>query len=81
MDVNKDFWEDFIELYRNHSCLWNVKCKDYSNKIKRNSSYEILLKKLKEIYPEATTELLKKKINNMRTTFRRELKKVSIYFI
>jgi len=49
MDVNKDFWEDFIELYRNHSCLWNVKCKDYSNKIKRNSSYEILLKKLKEI--------------------------------
>ncbi|CAI6357597.1 unnamed protein product [Macrosiphum euphorbiae] len=76
MDVNKDFWEDLIELYRNHSCLWNVKCKDYSNKIKRNSSYEILLKKLKEIYPEATTELLKKKINNIRTTFRRELKKV-----
>jgi len=36
MDVNKDFWEDFIELNRNHSCLWNVKCKDYSNKIKRN---------------------------------------------
>lgn len=59
MDVNKYFWEDFIKLYRNNSCFWNVKCKDYSNKIKRNSTYEILLKK--NIYPEATTKLLKKK--------------------
>lgn len=73
----KSFWEDFIELYRENTCLWDVKSKEYSNKIKRNSSYDVLLQKLKEINPQATLDLLKKKINNMRTAFRRELKKVS----
>jgi hypothetical protein len=43
---NKVFWEEFIEIYRQNSCLWEVKRKDYSNKMKYNSSYEILLRKL-----------------------------------
>jgi hypothetical protein len=43
---NKVFWEEFIEIYRQNSCLWEVKSKDYSNKIKRNSSHEVLLRKL-----------------------------------
>jgi hypothetical protein len=30
---------------------------------------------LQEIYPQATTDFLKKTISNMRTAFRRELKK------
>nr|CAI5829191.1 unnamed protein product [Callosobruchus analis] len=66
----------FYESYREQVCLWDVKSKDYSNKQKRNASYEMLLQKLKEINPQATIEILKKKINNMRTAFRRELKKV-----
>jgi hypothetical protein len=43
---NKVFWEEFIEIYRQNSCLWEVKSKDYSNKTKRNSGYEVLLRKL-----------------------------------
>jgi hypothetical protein len=74
---NKVFWEEFIEIYRQNSCLWEVKCKDYSHEMKRNSSYEVLLRRLQEIYPQATTDFLKKKISNMRTAFRCELKKVS----
>ncbi|XP_050298781.1 uncharacterized protein LOC126737773 [Anthonomus grandis grandis] len=76
MENNRHFWTEFIEIYQEHSCLWDVRSNDYSNKHKRNASYEILLRKLKEINPTATMELLKKKINNMRTAFRRELKKV-----
>lgn len=74
---NKKFWTEFIDIYHDHACLWNAKCREYSKKHKRNASYEVLLKKLKEICPHATIEILKKKINNMRTTFRREFKKVS----
>lgn len=77
MDVsNKSFWKDFIELYRQNSCLWDVKSKDYTNKLKKNESYGILLRKLRDSIPDATIDTLKKKINNIRTSFRRELKKV-----
>lgn len=41
---NKEFWEEFIDCYRMHVCLWDVKSKDYSNKIKRNGAYEEPLK-------------------------------------
>jgi hypothetical protein len=58
---NKLFWEKFIEIYRQNSCLWEVKSKYYSNKMKRNSSYEVLSRKLQEIYPQATSDFLKKK--------------------
>ncbi|KAJ8963041.1 hypothetical protein NQ314_005596, partial [Rhamnusium bicolor] len=76
MDTNTTFWTEFVEIYRKQVCLWDVKSNEYFNKHKRNESYDTLLKKLREINPQATVEILKKKINNMRTTFRRELKKV-----
>lgn len=68
--------KDFFDLYRKHTCLWNVKSKEYSNKMKRNAAYEELLLKLQECQPHSTMETLKKKINNFRTSFRREHKKV-----
>ncbi|KAF5307883.1 hypothetical protein FQR65_LT18291 [Abscondita terminalis] len=76
MENNHSFWSDFNRLYREAGLLWDVKSNEYSNKHKRNASYEILLKKLQEINSKATVEVLKKKINNMRTASRRELKKV-----
>ena len=33
----------FIEVYREQTCLWDVKSKDYANKSKINNSYEVLL--------------------------------------
>ncbi|CAH1982301.1 unnamed protein product, partial [Acanthoscelides obtectus] len=59
-----------------NKCLWDVKSKDYANKMKRNMSYDILFTKFKEVCPEGTRETMKKKINNIRTSFRREMKKV-----
>ena len=67
---DKRFWSDFIEKYREHSCLWDVKSPDYCNKNKRNSSYEVLLKILQQVKPHVTLDALKKKISNMRTVSR-----------
>ncbi|KAF7283311.1 hypothetical protein GWI33_000942 [Rhynchophorus ferrugineus] len=76
METNHTFWAEFIDIYRQQVCLWDVNSNNYLNKQKRNASYDVLLQKLKEMNPKATVEGLKKKINNMRTAFRRELKKV-----
>ncbi|KAL1448220.1 hypothetical protein WDU94_000601 [Cyamophila willieti] len=68
--------EEFIELYKNEPCLWKVSSKDYHNKIKRAEAFNKLVLKLKEIDPAADKEAALKKINNLRTTFRKEYKKV-----
>lgn len=67
---------EFIELLREQEVLWKIKHKDYHNQIKRTGCYEILLRKMKEVDPSADIGKVQKKINNLRTVFRKELKKV-----
>lgn len=45
--------------------------------MKKNIAYEKLVSKLKEIEPNADRELVIKKINNIRSAYRRQLKKVN----
>jgi hypothetical protein len=54
-----------------------VKSEEYSDGIKKNLAYEHLIPKLKEIDPDANKEKAVKKINSLRSCFRKELKKVS----
>lgn len=42
----------------------------------KNAAYEVLVQKLKEKIDDANVDMVKKKINNMRSSFRKELKKV-----
>lgn len=42
---DKQFWAEFIELYRQNECIWKIKSKDYLNKNKKHQAYEILAKK------------------------------------
>jgi hypothetical protein len=63
-------------MYREFPCLWRIKSKQYSNRNLRNEAYEKLLAKWKEIEPEANKDMVIKKINTLRTAFRREMKKV-----
>ena len=72
---NTKLMAEFIDLYRSMPTLWKVKSKAYSNRKLKNSAYETLIAKLKEANPKANRELAVKKINNMRTAYRRELKK------
>ena len=40
-------------MYREYQCLWKVKSKEYSDRVKKNLAYEHLTTKLKEIDPDA----------------------------
>ncbi|KAK5642441.1 hypothetical protein RI129_008608 [Pyrocoelia pectoralis] len=46
---NREILEDFIKIYRSEPCLWNIKAKDYHNKVKKENAYRRLIEKLKEI--------------------------------
>ena len=39
--TEKQFWAEFIELYRQNECLWRIRSKDYLNKLKKNEAYEL----------------------------------------
>lgn len=67
--------EEFIELFRDSPCLWQTTSKDYHDRSKREAAYERLVEKMKEVEPLANKESAIKKINNMRSSFRKELKK------
>nr|CAI5860557.1 unnamed protein product [Callosobruchus analis] len=66
-----------LGVYRSLPALWGVKSRDYSNRIKKNEQYEELLRKYKGKYPDAEKQQLAKKINSLRTNFRKELKRIS----
>ncbi|KAG5896537.1 hypothetical protein JTB14_030742 [Gonioctena quinquepunctata] len=73
---NTAFVTEFIDIYRKLPCLWKVKSKSYSNRHEKNKAYEKLLLFYKQTDPNATIDSVKKKINNLRCTFRKELKKL-----
>ena len=72
----KEFIVEFIEVYRSLPALWDVKCKDYSNHAKKGEQYDVLIEKYRENYPDAEKQEVVKKINSLRTNFRKELKRI-----
>lgn len=76
-ESERKFLLEVIEVYRTLPSLWRIKSEDYSNRSKKNEDYAILLSKYHEHFPSATLEDLKKRINNLRTSFRNELRKVN----
>lgn len=78
MDEEKKHLLQFIKLYKSLPSLWKVKCKEYNNRAAKNRDYNLLIDKLKERYPDANKETVIKKINILRTSYRRELRKAKI---
>lgn len=66
--------EEFIEIYKSEPCLWRIKCKDYHDRALRDAAYAKLLAKLKESEPDAVKDTVVRKINNLRSNFRKEKK-------
>ncbi|PNF19878.1 hypothetical protein B7P43_G12289 [Cryptotermes secundus] len=73
---SKDFLVEFIEEFRGHPCIWKVKSKEYHNREMKKNAYLALTEKMKTIDPQANKETVLKKINNLRSSFRKERKKV-----
>ncbi|XP_060847738.1 uncharacterized protein LOC132927255 [Rhopalosiphum padi] len=67
--------EEFIDLYKSYPCLWQTKSKLYHDRPLREAAYKVLVEKLKEFEPDANKDLVVKKINNLRSSVRKEKKK------
>ena len=72
--TSREFLTEVIHMYREYPCLWKVKSKVYSDRVRKNLAYEHLTTKLKEIDSDANKEKAVKKINSLRSCFRKELK-------
>lgn len=73
---SREFLGEFIDLYHSFPCLWNVKSRYYSDRNKKNQAYDILIEKFKEIDKLANKETVTKKINSLRTVYKKEVAKV-----
>ncbi|XP_016999594.2 uncharacterized protein [Drosophila takahashii] len=74
--MSKQFLTEFIFCLQNEPALWQANSEAYKNKSMRNKGWEMLLHKLQENDPEATIDTVKKKVNSLRATYRRESKKI-----
>lgn len=68
--------KEFIEIYRSEPSLWKVRSSFYNNKAIKNQAYRRMVQKLREIYPSADVETVRRKINALRTNYRKEQRKV-----
>lgn len=66
----------FIESYETMPELWDPRRADYKNSTKREHSLRSLLEIFKHIKPDAKINDVKKKINSLRTNYRKEIKKI-----
>lgn len=67
---------ELLRLYHSLPALWDVSCEDYSNRSIKEQQYDILLQKYKRTNPHAEKKELTKKINTLRTNYRREVKRI-----
>lgn len=74
---SREFLTEFIALYESFPCIWRVKSKEYSDRDKKVEAYDSLVEKFKEIDATANRETVVKKINSMRSVYRKELAKVN----
>lgn len=74
--MSREFWFEFLQLYRNFPCLWDTKDPCYVRRDVKREAYDVLLAKVHEVDTTATIDSVKKKIDSFRTAFRREQKKV-----
>ncbi|XP_060654564.1 uncharacterized protein LOC132790138 [Drosophila nasuta] len=72
---DRQFWTEFLLLYRSLPAVWKVKSPEYSSRALKSAGYEQLVQKLHEVEPHADRALVVKKINSFRTNFRRDLRK------
>ncbi|KAH8389970.1 hypothetical protein KR200_004790 [Drosophila serrata] len=68
--------QEFIYCLQNEQSLWHAKSDAYKNKNLRNAAWEVLLNKYKELDKHATIDTVKKKVNSLRASYRRELQKI-----
>lgn len=77
MSSQRDFLLSMLDLYKDLECLWKTSDPHYHDKTKRNLALDQLLALFKTVDPNATREIVIKKLTSMRGSFKKELNKVS----
>lgn len=73
---NNDAWREFFDCLKNLPALWKVKDDIFKNREEKKKSWEKLLEIYKTIDNEASLEDVKKRVLNIKSCYRRELKKI-----
>ncbi|XP_037812587.1 uncharacterized protein LOC119604196 [Lucilia sericata] len=75
-EEHRHYLKVFIQTYHNLPILWDTSLRDYTNRDKRADAYQTLVPIYRYLKRDATLEDVKKKINTLRTNYRKELKVV-----
>lgn len=77
MEWNRAITKNFIELYRQNTCLWKISSEEYRNKNLKQVAYNELVEYLKSNgMADMTIKEVKSKIQNIRRMVRKERSKV-----
>jgi len=74
--MSPDFLTKFLEEYREMPVLWQVRSADYSNRTKRDEAWDSLVQLTREKIPEADLCFVEKKVDSIRASVRKELRRV-----
>ncbi|XP_036327334.1 serine/threonine-protein phosphatase 4 regulatory subunit 3-like [Rhagoletis pomonella] len=70
------FWKDFIKIYQNSHALWDTRSMAYKKPYLKREAYNKLRDKLREIDPNVQMDYVKRRINGLRSCYRRELRRI-----
>lgn len=73
---NKEFILEFIQCFKENSCLWKYTSTDYKNKNVKSVTYNKLLEINRKYDPNCNVAEVKKKIQSLRASYRKEKNKV-----
>ncbi|XP_047984849.1 uncharacterized protein LOC125225274 [Leguminivora glycinivorella] len=68
---DREFTIQFIRRYKLLPALWNTKSESYRDNALKQKCYLVLLKKYREHYPKASLSDMKRKLNSLRSNFRK----------
>ncbi|XP_063543573.1 uncharacterized protein LOC134751976 isoform X3 [Cydia strobilella] len=74
--VERDVLKAFIQAYHDSPCLWDITSDLYKNKEMKQTAWGELTKILKKLDEDANVSSAKKKVDNLRSAYFREVRKV-----
>ncbi|XP_066141387.1 uncharacterized protein [Euwallacea fornicatus] len=74
--LEESFLKQLIATFKNNPVLWDKNHLKYKSRDARSVAMDELLTVTREYYPEANTDFVRTKLENMRNAFRREHRKV-----
>ncbi|KAJ8955215.1 hypothetical protein NQ317_002572 [Molorchus minor] len=72
---HRKFIAEFIALYRSFSPLWDLQSPEYNDREIKRAAYTKLINNCREVEPNSTRIDVIRKVNFLRSAFRREYKK------